>query len=209
MPRSPTALAAHANGVALPVVALSRHDQINAEEPEREPNPLQEPHALAEPAAGDRRGQHRLQAQHQRDHSGRQPVPDRDEHAAETEAMHQQAGDRAMRHAARARPFRPRQREYRAKQHHDRAHAQRQERQRFGIGKSKLGADKASRPQHDEHRGRRKYDEVLQSARHETWDTFHVNGGGWWRSAVFASWPHLFRPSRSFTPGTKTWMPVT
>src|SRR5215475_5529560 len=81
--------------------------------------------------------------------------------------MQQEAGDRAVRHTARARPFRPREREYRAKQHHDRAHAQREERQRFGISKPKLGADKASSPQHDEYAGRREYDEVLQSARHE------------------------------------------
>ena len=42
-----------------------------------------------------------------------------------------------------------------------------EERQRFGISKPKLGADKASSPQHDEYAGRREYDEVLQSARHE------------------------------------------
>src|SRR5262249_7660501 len=119
------------------------------------------------PAIDNRRGQRRLQAEDQRDHSSRQPVLDRDEHAAETKAMHHQAGDRAVRHTARARPFGPREREYRAKQHHDDAHAQRQERQRFGISKPKLGADNARSPQHDEYAGRREYDEVFQSARHE------------------------------------------
>jgi drug/metabolite transporter (DMT)-like permease len=72
-----------------------------------------------------------------------------------------------VRHTARARPFRPGEREYRAKQHHDDAHAQRQERQRFGISKPKLGANNARSPQHDEYAGRREYDEVLQSAPHE------------------------------------------
>ena len=107
------------------------------------------------------------QAEDQRDRSSRQPVLDRDEHAAEAEAVHHQAGDRAVRHTARARPFRPGEREYRAKQHHDDAHAQRQERQRFGISEPKLGANNARSPQHDEYAGRREYDEVLQSARHE------------------------------------------
>src|SRR5262249_1988934 len=88
------------------------HDQINAEQPKREPNPLQQPNALAEPAIDNRRGQRRLQAEDQRDHSSRQPVLDRDEHAAETKAVHHQAGDRAVRHTARARPFGPREREY-------------------------------------------------------------------------------------------------
>src|SRR5262249_38876012 len=146
---------------------LVAHDQINAKQPKREPNPLYEPHALPQPAIGDRRGQRWLQAEDEGNHSSRHPVLDRDEYAAETEAMHQKAGDRAVRHPARARPFRPREREDRAKQHPARAHAQRQERQRFGVSKPKLGADKASSPQHDEYAGRREYDEVLQTARHE------------------------------------------
>src|SRR5262249_20373789 len=86
---------------------LVAHDQINAKQPKREPNPLYEPHTLPQPAIGDRRGQRWLQAEDEGNHSSRHPVLDRDEYAAETEAMHQKAGDRAVRHTARARPFRP------------------------------------------------------------------------------------------------------
>jgi hypothetical protein len=72
------------------------HDQVNAGDTEQQAEPLPRQHPLAEPAIGQRRGQHRLQADHQRDQAGRQPVLDRSEHAAEIETVHQGAGHGAV-----------------------------------------------------------------------------------------------------------------
>ena len=106
MPIRPTVAAAQASGGAL-AFGVAVHDEIDAGDAEREAGPLPRRHPLAEQPVRQRRGQDRLQAHHQRGKARRQLVVDRDEHAAEIAAMHEQAGHRAVQHARARRPGRP------------------------------------------------------------------------------------------------------
>ena len=84
------------------------HHQVDADDAEPETEPLPRHHALAQQPVGERRGQDRLQAHHQRGKARRQPAVDRDEYAAEIAAMHEQAHDRAVQGAGGPRPARAR-----------------------------------------------------------------------------------------------------
>jgi hypothetical protein len=121
---------------------------------EQQAEPLPRQHPLAEPAIGQRRRQHRLQADHERDQAGGQPVLDRSEHAAEIAAVHQGAGHGAVEYTGAVRPFRPGEHDDDGEQQHDRDHAQRQECHRLRIGQAEFGADESGRPQHDKDGGR-------------------------------------------------------
>ena len=90
MPISATVAAAQAIGGAL-AFGVAMDDEIDAGDAEREAGPLPRRHPLAQQPVRQGRGQDRLQAHHQRGEARRQLVVDRDEHAAEIAAMHQQA----------------------------------------------------------------------------------------------------------------------
>ncbi len=150
---APARLAAHR-----PVV----QDQQNAAEAERKAGPLQRRDALAEPAVGNRRGHDRLQARDQRREPGRNRMRDRDRSAAKIEPVHEDAGNRAVKHAGAVRPFRPRDRnDDPHQQNHDR-HADREIAEGIGVVDDVFGGDEARAPEHDKHRGRRTRGEFLR-----------------------------------------------
>ena len=68
-------------------------DEPDAGETERETEPLPRHDALAEPGAGDHDRQHRLQPDQHRRHAGRHAAGERDEHAAEIDAVHEPRRD--------------------------------------------------------------------------------------------------------------------
>jgi hypothetical protein len=96
-------------------------------------------------------------------------MADRNEHAAEIEAVHHQAGRGAMQRAGGIRPFRPRQRDDDAEEDQHADHPQRQIRQRLGVAEAKLCANKARRPQQHKHGRRREDGEILERTRHSSW----------------------------------------
>jgi hypothetical protein len=122
-------------------------DEQHAGEPERETEPLHARDALAHEAVGDGRGQNRLQPGDQRGDAGRHALRNRDEHAAEIDAVHQQADHDRVPDLRPPRPRRARDKSNRQHQHDDGAHAQRQERQRLGIRQTVARADEARAPQ--------------------------------------------------------------
>ncbi len=81
---------------------IVQHHQ-HADETERQTQPLQRRHALAQEAAGDGRGQDRLQPRDQRRYTGWHALADGDEHAAEIGAVHERTGDQTMADSGRAR----------------------------------------------------------------------------------------------------------
>ena len=142
-------------------------------------------HAFAQEQAGAERGEHRLQADHQRRDARRQPQPDRREHAAEIDRVDQQA--RTRRCAATA----PRVAGQGARvasatapistQH--RAVAQAQQRERLAIGQAQLGADEAGAPEDDEQQREARSGgeecEVAAAMRSRTRGGRRCRGEGW------------------------------
>ena len=118
--------------------------------PGRQPGPVARQDGFAEQAAGQHRGDERLQADDQRRKSRRHAVVDRPEHAAEIDAVHQHArdgrhGDVAARHASGSHEKRDDSEDRKGK--HE-THREEGERLRPGHGVAR--ADEAGRPEDDE-----------------------------------------------------------
>ena len=141
-------------------------DEIDAEETEREAEPLPRRDALAEEAVGNGRRQHRLQADDERGKPGGDAVFDRNEHAAEVEPVHHKPGQDAVKDTGAVGPFRPGQRDDEDKQRDHRAHPQREKRQRLDISETKFRADKPRCPEQDENARRREDCGIFQRSRH-------------------------------------------
>ena len=136
--------------------------EIDADDAEREAEPLPRRNPLAEQTIGQRRRQHRLQRNDHRYEAGRHFLRDRDEYTTEIAAMHQQSDHRAVPQIGANWPFRLRDQHDHAQQYDHRGHPDGQKRHRLGIGHAELAADEAGRPQHQKHARRRENGEIGQ-----------------------------------------------
>ena len=111
----------------------------------------------ARPAtARDEHRQQRLQAHQHRDRPGRHAVGERDEHAAEVEAVHQPPGEGRMRDLApRMRPRRAGEDREQADQPGDENETIEQETERRRVGQPVLRGDEAGAPEQHEQQGKR------------------------------------------------------
>ncbi len=133
-------------------VAGQRHlvpdDEPDAREPQREPEPLPRHDPLAEPDAREHHGEDRLQSDEHRRHAGRHAGRDRDEHAAQVDAVDEPCRDDDVpRFAERRRPLRAHRQRDAAHQRRDEHEPVEEELERRRVREAVLRGDEAGAPQ--------------------------------------------------------------